>query len=75
MPEPAISFSAAFYEERALREALDAGLTPAELKVLLRGRHATELVTPLPGEDPAAYADRATSEFLLLYLSSDLSPT
>lgn len=70
-----IVISPATYEEWALRETLDAGLTPSELKALLRGRHATDLVTPLPGEEPEAYADRAASEFLLLYLGSDLSPT
>jgi hypothetical protein len=75
VPEPAKLYSPAAYEERALREALDAGITPGELKSLLRGRHATDLVAPSPGEEPGAYADRAASEFLLLYLGSDLSPT
>lgn len=74
MPELVTATSPAIYEERALREALDAGLTPGELKALLRGRHATDLVAPLPGEDPGAYADRATSEFLLLYLGLDPFP-
>ncbi|AWN38451.1 hypothetical protein [Methylobacterium radiodurans] len=57
--------------ERALDEAIEAGLTPAELRALLRGRTVVDLIPPLPGESPAAYADRATSELLVRYLAGD----
>jgi hypothetical protein len=62
------------YEERALRGALEAGLTPGDLRALLQGRLATDLVAPHVGEDPALYADRAAGEFLLLYLGLDPFP-
>lgn len=55
--------------ERAVREATEAGLTPAELRVLLAGASVIEVVPPWPGESHAAYADRATSELLTRYLA------
>lgn len=59
------------YEEAALREAAKSGLTPSEIEGLLRGRAATDVVPPLPGEGLAAYANRAAGEFLVLYLIYD----
>jgi hypothetical protein len=59
------------FAEHALREAVESGLTPGECEGLLRGRTATDVVPPLPGEGLADYANRATSEFLVLYLISD----
>ena len=56
------------YADRAVAEALDAGLERDDLEAVLRGRLATELVPPHPGEDPGDYADRAVSE--LLYFGS-----
>ena len=56
---------------RALDAATAAGLTPGELQDLLKGRLATDLVPPWPGEDPDTYADRATGELMVLYLGAD----
>ncbi|GJD89689.1 hypothetical protein BHAOGJBA_3219 [Methylobacterium hispanicum] len=61
---------ARLYADRAMREATEAGLTPGELADLLRGGAVTEAVPPWPGEDPDAYADRATSELLTRYLAA-----
>jgi hypothetical protein len=57
------------YADRAVAEALEAGLERDDLKAVLRGRLATELVPPHPGEDCGAYADRAVSELLVLYIA------
>jgi len=57
------------YADRAVCEALEAGLEREDLEAVLRGRLATELVPPHPGEDPGAYADRAVSELLVLYIA------
>lgn len=47
---------ASLYAERALRDAMEAGLSAAELQVLLRGGSVTAVLPPRPGEDLAAYA-------------------
>lgn len=57
------------YDRRALEEASVAGLYAEEIDEVLRGRLPTDVVPPWPGEDVSNYADRAVSEFLLLYLS------
>lgn len=57
------------YADRAMDEAIEAGLTPAELRALLQGASIAELIPPHRGEDLAAYADRATSELLTRYLA------
>lgn len=57
------------YADRAVAEALEAGLERDDLEAVLRGRPATELVPPHPGEDCGAYADRAVSELLVLYIA------
>lgn len=57
------------YDRSALDEAKVAGLCGAELDAVLRGRAPTDLVPPWPGEEPKAYADRAVSELLILYIT------
>lgn len=57
------------YDLAAVEEAKVAGLCGAELEGILRGRAPTDMVPPLAGEEPLAYADRAVSEFLILYIT------
>ena len=45
-----------------------AGLRGRELAAVLLGRSPTDLVPPTAGEEPHAYADRAVTEFLRLYV-------
>jgi hypothetical protein len=57
------------YADRAMDEAIEAGLTSAELRAVLQGASVAGLIPPYPGEGLAAYADRATSELLTRYLA------
>lgn len=57
------------YADRAVAEALEAGLERDDLEAVLRGRLATDLVPPHSGEDPGSYADRAVSELLVLHIA------
>ena len=57
------------YDACALEEARVTGLYDDELAAVLCGRPPTEVVLPLPGEEPNAYAERAVGEFLVLYVT------
>lgn len=66
--EPGTCFHPGSHARRAVREALDYGLTVGELKGVLGGRSPTELVPPGPSEDPEDYGCRAASEILVRYI-------
>jgi hypothetical protein len=63
------SGSRSMYDACVLEEAREAGLYDDELAAVLCGRPPTEVVLPLPGEEPSAYAERAVGELLILYVT------
>jgi hypothetical protein len=56
------------YERRAVREALDFGLTAGELAGILGGLGPADLVPPRRDEDPREYGRRAASEIMVRYI-------
>ncbi len=68
---PQLGEALAPYAERAMDEAIEAGLTPTELRAVLQGTSVAELIPPYPSEGLAAYADLATSELLTRYLAQN----